>query len=160
MKKRFRGRAGKWPLLIGILIASVAGYLSMHFLRPEPTPSLPQESSSRTLVTHTLAPSPPEAREKLYPGPASRVYVDPRTGQFRRPPADEGSDGLVPDVVEDVQRNPATDESQEFMSPVAGGGVVTKVRLRFRRPLMATKDADGNLKIQHAPQETDLNGQQ
>ena len=143
-----------------MLILSVAGYLGVQFLPLHSAPSLPQESFSRAPGTHTFELSPAGTQNKFHPDATSRVYVDPETGQFRKPPGGAVLPEAAPPVVEDMARKSAMDEPQEFMSPMAGGGVITKVRLRFRRPLMATKDADGNLKIQHVPQEADLHGQQ
>ena len=159
MKRRFRLRGRQRRFLIVLLLLSAGGYISVQFSPLGLAPSLLQESSSRTSVVKALEPSPSETQEKLDPAQGLKVYVDPETGQFRRPPAGAIFDEAPPPVADDMARKSVTDEPLEFMSPMAGGGVVTKVRLRFRRPLMATKDADGNLIVQHVPQDTDLREQ-
>ena len=159
MKRRLRSQSKSWRLAIGIFAVGMVGYLSVQFLPRIFAPSPLQESSSRTMKPPTFALSPPQPHAYRPSESAARVYVDPETGEFREPPAGAVFDETPSLVVEEATRQSFEDEPLEFMSPVAGGGVITKVRLRFRRPLLATKDANGNLKIQHMPQAADLRGQ-
>jgi hypothetical protein len=161
MKKRIRLKAVTWQFLLVVLIVSVAGYVGMQFLTPDRTQSPLLPSASQTKAMNTNETTHPDK------GPHSalmwQAYKDPKTGQFRRPPAGAfpGEELLAQPAVDgETIPAPSMQEPKEFMSPVLGGGVVTKVRLRFRRPLVATRDAEGNLKIQHMPQEADLNGEQ
>jgi hypothetical protein len=159
MKRRVRLKSVNRRFLLATLLVSVVGYVGIQLLTPDQTQSPLPSSSSQTAATNEAAlPS-----KGLHSAPLWQVYKDPKTGQFRRPPAAAvpGEKLLAePAVNGDATPAPSRREPREFMSPVLGGGVVTKVRLRFRRPLVATRDAAGNLKIQHMPQEADLNGEQ
>jgi hypothetical protein len=161
MKRRIHLKAVNWQFLLVVLIVSVAGYVSVQFLTSDQVRSPLPRSFSQTTVTNTSEATYPD--KGLHSAPVWQVYKDPKTGQFRRPPAGAfpGEELSTESAVNrETTHAPSMQEPREFMSPVLGGGVVTKVRLRFRRPLVATKDAQGNLKIQHMPQEADLNGKQ
>jgi hypothetical protein len=161
MNRHVRLKAVNWQFLLVALIVSVAGYVGVQFLTPDQVGSpLPRPASQPTATNASEAAYPDKG---LHSVPVWQVYKDPKTGQFRRPPAGAfpGEELLAePAGNGDPTRAPSMQEPREFMSPVLGGGVVTKVRLRFRRPLVATRDAEGNLKIQHMPQTADLNGEQ
>ncbi|MGE0683155.1 MAG: hypothetical protein AB7P69_19925 [Candidatus Binatia bacterium] len=160
MKRRIHLKAVKGQFLLAVLIVSVAGYVGVQFLTSDKVESPLLPPFSQTTAMNTSEATYPD--KGLPSAPVWQVYKDPKTGQFRRPPAGafSGEELLTePTVDEDTTRAPDMQEPREFMSPVLGGGVVTKVRLRFRRPLVATRDAEGNLKIQHMPQEADLNGE-
>lgn len=161
MKRRVRLKFVNWQALLAALLVSVAGYVGIQFLTTDQTQSPLLPSFSQTTATNTNEAAHPD--KGFHSAPMWQVYKDPKTGQFRRPPAGAfpGEELLAEPAVDgNTTRTPSLQEPTEFMSPVLGGGVVTKVRLRFRRPLVATRDAEGNLKIQHMPQEADLNGEQ
>lgn len=161
MKKRIYLKAVNWQLLLVALIVSVTGYVGVLFLTPDQTESPLPPVSSQATATNASEAAPPD--NKRQSASLWQVYKDPKTGQFRRPPTDAlPSEERLTElaVTGDTTPTPSMQEPKEFMSPILGGGVVTKVRLRFRRPLVATRDVEGNLKIQHMPQEADLNGEQ
>jgi len=137
------------------------GYVSVQFFTSEPAALAPQQFSSPN--TPGSANNMLLSRKEKIPAssPGLKTHVDPETGQFQRPPAGIFSGEELPgSFAAEGTTHPqeALEEPVQFLSPVAGGGVITNVRLRFRRPLVATRDAGGKLKIQHVPQEADLNG--
>ena len=78
---------------------------------------------------------------------AMRVYRDPDTGQIGEPPA-----GAPPTEVPGRLRDALSTSSEglvETTSPTPGGGVMVDLKGRFLSPLIATRDADGKLSIQH-----------
>jgi hypothetical protein len=152
----------KWKLSIGVLIVMSGSYLGVQLWMPvDSPPSLPPMPAAR--VSDVAHPIRETTAGTLPPSAGAKVYSDPKTGQFQKPPTSvtpsEAPGGAsVLEYALEPQRS--AQELQEKPSPVVGGGVVTNVRLRFRRPLMATRDAGGNLTIQHAPQAADLDGEQ
>ena len=81
--------------------------------------------------------------------PGMRVYIDPKTGEFTKPPP-----GVAPTEVSPSLKDALSTSSEglvETPSPAPGGGVMIDLQGRFRSPLTATRDAEGKLKIQHQP---------
>ncbi len=78
---------------------------------------------------------------------AMKVYIDPETGEFIASPSKEPST--------DKKRAPEAAYSTsheglvETPSETPGGGMMIDLQDRFRTPLTATRDIDGNLIIQH-----------
>ena len=163
MKFIARLKAAKWRILVGALVLALASYVSIQYLTPV---AAPPSSPQPLPLTAINAPSNSsnnnsnnETPRASSTSPGMKVYVDPKTGQFRKPPigkTPEGEQTSKPLPGEETESRTSGKELEEKVSPVVGGGIVTDVRLRFRRPLVASRDADGNLTIQHVPQKEDL----
>jgi len=78
--------------------------------------------------------------------PGLKAYKDPVTGKFGPPPAGVQS-SLSSAAVKN--RRSTTSVMKEVPSPVTGGGMMMDLKGRFRKSLMATKDAEGRIKIRH-----------
>jgi hypothetical protein len=154
-----RLKAAKWKLLGGVVVIIVLCGVVTRFLSST-APSSPPESSLSPLVAVNAV----EKKESdlltnvLPPATEMQVRKNPKTGRFEKPPVGssigrEPSSHPAPSGA--LGPTPTAPQLSEWLSPVGGGGVVTNVRLRFRRPLVATKDADGVLTIQHAPEAAD-----
>ncbi len=162
MKFIARLKAAKWRILVGVLVLVLVGYVSVQYWAsvdvspsPQPLPLASLDSSDNNSKNE----SPKETPSAPSASPGMKVYVDPKTGQFRKPPVGkilEGAQMSKPLRGDETEGQTSRKELEEKVSPVIGGGIVTDVRLRFRRPLVASRDADGNLTIQHVPQEEDL----
>lgn len=90
-----------------------------------------------------------------------RIYIDPETGERTSPPA--ASEPLFESshsattreaaqsaTLETVVSDMTSDEGLEIEpSPVPGGGMKVNLQGRFRQPLVATIDPDGQVHIQH-----------
>ena len=151
----------KWKLSLGALIVMGCSYIGVQLWTPVEAPSSLPSTPART--SDVANPSRQTASTTVPSSAGVKVSIDPKTNQFQKPSANvtpgEASEN-VPSLEAAFEPQPFLPELQEKPSPIVGGGVITNVRLRFRRPLMATKDADGKLTIQHAPQAADLNGEQ
>lgn len=90
----------------------------------------------------TKRPSGPAGAEERSAG--MRVYIDPVTGEFAEPPAGAAHAPSAASSTSDAGL-------VEIPSPVPGGGVMVDLQGRFRRPLVATIDADGKMTIRHLP---------
>jgi hypothetical protein len=159
MKFISRLKAAKWRILAGALLLALASYVSVQYLAPgdlSPSPPQPLPLASLDSPGNNIKNETPSSSST---SPGMKVYVDPKTGQFRKPPVGkipEGAQISKPLRGDETERKTSGKELEERVSPVVGGGIVTDVRLRFRRPLVASRDADGNLTIQHVPQKEDL----
>jgi len=80
--------------------------------------------------------------------PGLKAYKDPVTGKFGPPPA--GVQSSLPASALSNQKS-AVSVMKEVPSPVIGGGMMIDLKGRFRKDLMATKDANGKITITHAP---------
>jgi len=80
--------------------------------------------------------------------PGLKAYKDPVTGKFGPPPA--GVQSSLPASALNNQKS-AVSVMKEVPSPVIGGGMMIDLKGRFRKDLMATKDANGKITITHAP---------
>lgn len=157
-----RLKAKKWRLIVAALVVGVAGYVSKQFLMPGenvPSPALTPSLSVAHGTSKAIRPASPHATPVASD---MKAAIDPKTGRLQKPSPGEFSEGQQEDplLTEMRKEQEAPRKLRELLSPVAGGGVVTNVRLRFRRPLVATKDTDGKLTIQHAPQAADVAGEQ
>jgi hypothetical protein len=148
-----RLRRAKWQLLGSVVVVILLCGLGLRFLSSLSLPSLTRDIAPR------VAANSPEQKKSLPRKSSSqmatemKVYKNPETGRFENPPIGPlGGRGpsAHPGPSGAPGQEPTTPPLSEWLSPVGGGGVVTNVRLRFRRPLVATKDADGVLTIQHA----------
>lgn len=134
--------------LVGLLAAGA--YLAMAV--PPAFPGESQPVSSGQMHAGSSASLQEQGVEKPDPGPGGApgmmIYIDPQTGAILKEPAA----GTV-----SLQLNPqlqnSLDRSQhglrELASPVQGGGITVDLQGRFQSPVIATIDANGNLKIQH-----------
>jgi hypothetical protein len=152
-------KAAKGRILAGALVLALASYVGVQYLTPvdsSPSPSRPLPLASFDSPEKNIKNETPNASSA---SPGMKVYVDPKTGQFQKPPVGtlpEGAQMSKPLRDDKPEHKTFGKELEERVSPVIGGGIVTDVRLRFRRPLVASRDADGNLTIQHVPQKEDL----
>jgi hypothetical protein len=153
-----RLKAAKWKLLGGVVVSIVLCGVALRFL------SLPAPPASRDAFLPPASVNSAETKSHRLPTKSAptvadvQVYKNPKTGRFENPPlgANTGREPAPQPGASGALANAPTDSQlTEWMSAVAGGGIVTNVRLRFRRPLVATKEADGALTIQHAPEATD-----
>jgi len=78
--------------------------------------------------------------------PGLKAYKDPVTGKFGPPPA--GVQSSLPASALSNQKS-AVSVMKEVPSPVIGGGMMIDLKGRFRKDLIATKDAEGRIKIEH-----------
>ncbi len=163
MKFIARLKAAKWRILVGVLVLVLAGYVSVRYWASVDAPPSPPQplplAGLNSPDNNSKNESPKETPSAPSASPGMKVYVDPKTGQFRKPPVaqiPEGAQMSKPLQGDEMEHETSRKELEEKVSPVIGGGIVTDVRLRFRRPLVASRDADGNLTIQHVPQEEDL----
>ncbi len=163
MKFLLRLNAAKWRLFVGTLVLLLAGYVSIQYWQPVDAPPTPSLALSQASHDSPGAPVAQEAPPRTPAKPGMEVYIDPKTGQFRKPPVGKIPGGVQtsPPSNHDEGARPRSSRKglEEQESPVAGGGIVTNVHLRFRRPLVASRDENGKLTIQHVPQEADLNGE-
>jgi hypothetical protein len=156
-------KANKWRLLTGAVVVALASYVSVQYLKtveapfPAPPTLAQSERHPPDAPVKTTAASRTAARSGM------EVYIDPKTGQFRKPvPGKLLKEEHASQPLPQEEGSSATSSSKRFeeqASPVLGGGIITNVHLRFRRPLVATRDENGKLAIQHAPQEADLKGE-
>lgn len=153
-----RLKAAKWKLLGGMMVSIVLCGVGIRFLSSTAPPAsrdalLPLASvNSAEKKSNRLSTNPSPVVAEM------QVYKNPKTGRFEKPPlgSNIGRESFPDPVTSGAPGNASTDpQLSEWMSPVGGGGIVTNIRLRFRRPLVATKDADGVLTIQHAPEAAD-----
>jgi len=82
---------------------------------------------------------------KLAPGSAGQVaHIDPKTGKFVAAPT-------APQPEAGIMERAATQMSfeglEEVQSPVPGGGVIVDLKGRFRIPLVATVDENGQVTV-------------
>ncbi|SRR5258708_3794154 len=163
MKFNSRLKAAKWRILAGALVLALASYVGVQYLTrvdSSPSPSRPLPLASLDSPDNNSKNKTPSSSST---SPGMKVYVDPKTGQFQKPPVGkipEGAQMSKPLRGDETEHKTSGKELEEKVSPVIGGGIVMDVRLRFRRPLVASRDADGNLTIQHVPQEEDLKEEQ
>ena len=108
MKRRIHLKAMSWQFLLVALIVSVTGYVGVLFLTSDQVESPLPLSSSHTTATNASEAAHPD--EGLHSAPLWQVYKDPKTGQFRRPPA-----GALPGL------------TNSFGSCIEGVGVVSPV---------------------------------
>jgi hypothetical protein len=156
MRKFIGLKVTKWRLLASIILAILLGGVGMRFLTstaplPSSTLAPPLSSLNNDVKEETVQTPSSDMSEAAV---AMKVYRDPKTGRFKKPPGGTTGEGALPaDLSYSTNQEPpaAVRELTELMSPMAGGGIITNVRLRFRRPLVATREADGSLTIQHAP---------
>lgn len=157
-----RLKAAKWKLLGGVIASILLGGVGVRFWSlsplsfssPAPRSLASVNTATTTAKRNTLSPETPSGTAEA----EMAAHKNPKTGRFEKPPVDSSRrttlhQSAVPD--RGAEPLPTDPSSNGWMSPVAGGGIVTNIRLRFRRPLVATKDADGMLTIQHAPEEAD-----
>jgi hypothetical protein len=85
--------------------------------------------------------------------PGIIVHIDPTTGEIITPPAGALPGPVVPSSVEPAKK--PLPELRETLSPVPGGGVMIHLDERFNSPLIATIDADGNVRFQHKQTSSD-----
>ncbi len=78
---------------------------------------------------------------------AMKVFIDPETGEFIASPSKEPSTDKkrVPEAAYSTSHEGLV----ETPSETPGGGMMIDLQGRFRNPLTATRDKDGNLIIQH-----------
>jgi len=88
---------------------------------------------------------------------AMRVYKDPVTGKFVSPPA--GSQSSLPPAAVN-NRQSTTSVMKEVPIPGISGGTMVNLKGRFRKNLMATKDATGKITITHQPAEGTIPNQE
>jgi hypothetical protein len=85
--------------------------------------------------------------------PGMKVYIDPKTGEFTKPPA-----GVSPGEAAAPLKDALSTSSEGLEatpSPVPGGGVMIDLKGRFRTPSTATRDAEGKLTIEHQRKPSD-----
>lgn len=158
-----RLKAAKWKLLGGVMVSILLAGVGARFWSLSTRPLFPQEplpSLSANVVEPKRSTLSPETQSEIA---AMEAHKNPQTGRFEQPSVESlQRKTLLPSGVPDrgAEPRPLAPPLNEWMSPVAGGGIVTNIRLRFRRPLVATKDADGVLTIQHAPEEADVDAVQ
>jgi hypothetical protein len=74
--------------------------------------------------------------------PAMKIYIDPKTGNFSDPPAQqrptESQKALEPSQASALELRPAS-------SPRPGGGVMIDLKGRFRNPLRVNRITDSKL---------------
>lgn len=155
-----RLKAAKWKLLGGVMMSILLGGVGARFWSLSTRPLSPQEPLPSLSVNNVVEPKQSALSPETQSGIATiEAHKHPQTGRFEKPPVDSHQrKTLIPSGVpgRGDEPRPLAPPLNEWMSPVAGGGIVTNIRLRFRRPLVATKDADGVLTIQHAPEEADV----
>ena len=129
-------------LLIGLL--ALVAWLVMAV-----QPAFPEEGQSASLGqtqtgSNAGASQPPAAVPKGAAGMI--IYIDPQTGAILNEPAP----GTVPlQLTPKLQNALSTSHQGLVETPAAGGGVKIDLQGRFQSPLVATIDANGNLRIQH-----------
>jgi len=79
---------------------------------------------------------------------ALKAYKDPVTGKFGGPTA--GTRIVLPSAARN-NRKSTVSVMKEVPGPVTGGGIMVNLKGQFRKNLMATKDAKGNITTMHAP---------
>lgn len=82
---------------------------------------------------------------------AQKAYVDPQTGELISKPMQDtpaANDTLKPSALDT-----STEELQEQVSTVPGGGVMIDLKGKFRNPLKATINQNGDTSFEH--QDTD-----
>jgi hypothetical protein len=163
MRLFLRLKVMRWRLFAGALVVALASYVSVQYLKSVDSPPLSPRALSQVILD-----SPGKNIKKEESGMSSgrsgmEVYLDPKTGQFEKPPAGNilgRAQASQPPRGAEGEPKISRKGFEEKESPVIGGGIVTDVHLRFRRPLVASRDASGKLSIQHMPQDADLNGEQ
>ena len=81
--------------------------------------------------------------------PGMRIYIDPQTGKLvSTPPPGQEPVPLSPQEIHAMSTS--SEELVEVPSAKPGGGVTVDLQGRFQTPLIATIDANGKLKVQHA----------
>lgn len=82
------------------------------------------------------------------PGEAAalRVYVDPETGEFTSPPEGQGPAAKM--LAPTATFSTSHEGLQETPSRVRGGGTMVDLKGRFRTPVTATIDSDGEMRIE------------
>ena len=79
---------------------------------------------------------------------AQRAHIDPDTGKFIEQP---NTTPAVDRASEKAAFNTSDEGLVETPSPVEGGGTLVDLQGRFRSPLTATVEKDGNVRITHKP---------
>jgi hypothetical protein len=117
------------------------------------TPLMPQtgtcSDSDETAVTKQASSggeSLEQKRPKSQKVPGMKIYIDPRTGNFSDPPAQELPTASQQSLDASKESSP---ELRQTLSPRPGGGVMIDLRGRFHGPLTATRKPDGKVSIEH-----------
>jgi hypothetical protein len=143
MKGRANRKKIRFRLLMSMLALAtflVAGMQLANSAELQQTMCEEMEAPPGTPATE----GPAEKTAGVPEGPASmRVYIDPQTGKIGTPPAG-GPPAQVPPSFSTSHKGLV-----ETPSPTPGGGTMVDLRGRFRSPLIATQDSEGNLSIQH-----------
>src|SRR4051812_11939516 len=115
-----RLKAAKWRILVGALVLALASHVSVQYLTSVDAPPSPP----RALPLASLD-SPDNNGKKETPrssstSPGMKVDVDPKTGQFRKPPIGtlpEGAQMSKPLRGDETERKTSGKELEERMSP-------------------------------------------
>src|SRR5262247_4166969 len=107
----------------------------------------PSASPGQTQTRASAGATPPPAAVPAGAG-GMLIYIDPPTGVVRNAPAP----GTVPlQATPALQNALSTSHHGLVETPAAGGGVKVDLQGRFKSPLAATIDANGDLRMQHLP---------
>jgi hypothetical protein len=142
--KRFTHRNRVAYGLLGLL--ALGAWLVMAVQPAFPGESQSASSGQTQTGANAGASQPPAAVPEGASGMI--IYIDPQTGALLHAPAP----GTVPLQLTPALRNALSTSHQglvETPSAVPGGGVKVDLQGRFQSPLVATIDANGNLRIQH-----------
>src|SRR5262249_33945458 len=135
-------------LLMSLLAAGACFAVAAQSASPsdsQPSPSEPTESEPGASLPQQLA---GESAAVTSGASGIMVHIDPQTGAILKEPAP----GTVSLRLTSQLRNALSTSHQgliEVPSAAPGGGVKVDLQGRFQSPLLATIDANGQLKMQH-----------
>ena len=97
--------------------------------------------------TETPAPPNPAVHETVLPAAAgaSRIYIDPQTGEIDTPPPADVPDGQVLVLTPDLQNASSTSSEGLVVQPNTGpaGGIMVDLQGRFQNVTTVTIGSDG-----------------
>jgi hypothetical protein len=115
-------------------------------------PLMPQTAASsdsdESPVIHRPSPATESVEEKVprLQKPAMKIYIDPKTGNFSDPPAQQ----LPAESRRSLDlRKTSLLELSPASSPRPGGGVMIDLKGRFRNPLKVNRSPDSKLTFGH-----------
>jgi hypothetical protein len=152
---RRHGRQRTRNLLTGFLgiACFVAAERPAFSEEGSPAPSA-QTPAGLSVSVPQPSPETPDASEGT---PGMKVYIDPRTGRI----VSEAPPGIAPLPLTPKEQSALSTSHQGLVqapSSLPGGGVKLDLQGRFQSPLIATTDANGEVKIQHLGEQHDDRG--
>ncbi|MEE4113191.1 MAG: hypothetical protein V2I40_10280 [Desulfobacteraceae bacterium] len=88
-----------------------------------------------------------EAQKQAQTGMAQRATIDPQTGKLVNPPVP--GTPAASESLESSAFSTSTEAMEEMSSPVPGGGVMIDLKGRFKIPVRAIVEGNGNTTVEH-----------